>query len=72
MVLIDYQSAFGASVTVGILFGLLIGVRYLVRIERHQKRLLEKVEDLQETLAKTEQKILNLLVKKKPAKKGAK
>ncbi len=60
---IDYAGAVKTSISVGVLLGLVVGVRYIVRIERHQRKLLEKIEDIQKSISTTEKKILEMLSK---------
>jgi hypothetical protein len=53
------------SVVLGIFFGILLGVKFLVKIERQQKKTLAKIVRIEELIIGAEKKILAHLKSKK-------
>lgn len=62
---LSFNDALFLSVFVGVFFGLLMGVRYLVKIESHQKKVLDRVLKLEELIVNAEKNIISKLSKTK-------
>ena len=62
---LSFSDALLLSVLVGVFFGLLMAVKYLVRIESQQKRVLERVLKLESLIVNAEKNILAKLSKRK-------
>jgi hypothetical protein len=62
---LSFYDAFLTSIVLGIFFGILVGVKYLVRIESRQKKTLDKILRLEELIVNAEKKILARLKSKK-------
>jgi len=62
---LSFVDALALSIFTGLFFGLMIGVKYLVRIEGQQKKVFEKVLKIEELILVSEKKILSTLSRKK-------
>ena len=61
---LSFFEALVLSVIVGIFLGMLLGVKFLVKMERRQKTVLQKIFKLEELIIGAEKKILARLKKR--------
>lgn len=62
---LNYSTGIVYSTVIGVIFALVVAIRYLAKIEKKQNKLLNKIIQLEETIKKSEAKIIQKLNNKK-------
>ncbi len=65
MVFNTLAEALPSSILFGVLFALIVSIRYLIKIEQSQKKTLVKLTHLEEIISATERRILKRLPAKR-------